>query len=244
MTMHETSKRSRRSRTWKRRVLAFTLMEAVLVVGIIGIISAIGMPALLNELRRQATRGAARSLHSLMQQGRLEAISSQRPVVLAYSLEPLTGSVTFWNPNGVGRTWFYLLREERDGSLEEYRSILLDEKHFLRGPAFADAVGTINSSTFTETLRDEDLNDSGSIDAFEKLRLTARFFPNGTVSQTGGLRISDTKARQNTFEVAIADISGRAELRKYLCEKSNPNIILEEFHPEPDLKSKYRWVWF
>lgn len=239
MTMHETSKRVRR-----RRNHAFNVMEIIVVLGLIGVITAYGAPALMYELHRQTTRGVVREVHTLMQQARIAAIKSSRPVILAYSMEPLTGPVTPWNPSGVGRTHFFILAQQEDGSLRQVRSVTLAKGFFMRGPASSDVVGDANSSTFTGTLRDDDFNEDGNIEAFEKLTLTARFLPNGTVSQLGALRISDSRSKQNTFEVAVADLSGRAELRKHLCEKSKPSIILEEFHPEPDVKSKYRWVWY
>lgn len=70
-------------RSRKSRSTGFTVLEIVLVVGILGVLLGIGVVA----LRPPAIRSYTESIRALMQQARFEAIKLNRPVLVVWDEE-------------------------------------------------------------------------------------------------------------------------------------------------------------
>jgi type IV fimbrial biogenesis protein FimT len=64
----------------KRRQAGFTLVETMLVVGIIGLMSAIATPMLLSYYQGAQLRTAAEQVATFLNQGRQMAITQNGPV--------------------------------------------------------------------------------------------------------------------------------------------------------------------
>ena len=64
----------------RHRAGGFTILELLVVIALIGIVSTIGFPALMNTLRRAQVTGAAKDVANAIRVARLEAIKRSRPV--------------------------------------------------------------------------------------------------------------------------------------------------------------------
>lgn len=79
MALHLLSKRSGMT----RKQSGFTIIEALVVLGLMAILLGLGLPFLTNVVQRSALDGAARQTASLMQRARMEAIQvNQETLVL------------------------------------------------------------------------------------------------------------------------------------------------------------------
>ena len=80
----------------------FTLMEMMVVIGIIGITAAIAIPSILSYLPKQRLNSGARGIYSAMQYARLRAVKEKTPVSVNFN--PGTDSFTVFtdaNSNGI-----------------------------------------------------------------------------------------------------------------------------------------------
>ena len=64
----------------------FTLMEVMVVIGIIGIMSAIAIPNYIAWLPKHRMGGAARDIYSVMQSARIRAVKENKHVVINFTI--------------------------------------------------------------------------------------------------------------------------------------------------------------
>ncbi len=76
-----------------RRLSGFTLLELMMVVGIIGLVVAMGVPAILSVTREQPLRKAVNDTLEICTHARAEAILSGKPTRVTF--HPLTREVQF-----------------------------------------------------------------------------------------------------------------------------------------------------
>jgi prepilin-type N-terminal cleavage/methylation domain-containing protein len=67
-----------------RRVSAFTLIEIMIVVGIIGLVAAMGVPSLIQTLRKDGMRKALSDVEDVCFSAREQAILSQQKVAVVF----------------------------------------------------------------------------------------------------------------------------------------------------------------
>lgn len=72
----------------------FTLIEALVVVAIIGILAAVAVPAFTKMLERNRLKGAAESVYNDLQLARTEAIKRNQDVTVTFSA---AGPTTTWS---------------------------------------------------------------------------------------------------------------------------------------------------
>jgi len=74
---------------------AFTLIEIMIVVAIIGLIAAMGMPSILQSLRKEGMRKAVSDVREVLNNARARAIfSGQTTEIVFHPLEKSIGSTT------------------------------------------------------------------------------------------------------------------------------------------------------
>ena len=99
----------------------FSLIEMLVVVGIIAILSVMAVPALMVLVPTAQLRGSARSVVSLMQQGRLLAENTQKPARVALdcrlpAASPLCQARLYsaaFNPDGTLNSWVEMAESGR-----------------------------------------------------------------------------------------------------------------------------------
>ena len=86
----------------KSRQKGFTLVEVIIVIAIIGILSAIAIPGILDTLPRYRLRAEARELMINFKKAKVEAVKHNRDVVVLFTDAPaeaqavLTRCLSIW----------------------------------------------------------------------------------------------------------------------------------------------------
>lgn len=87
----------------------FTLMELMIVIAIIGILSAVAFPMITATLPKYRIRAAARELVIDFKKAKIEAVKRNRNVLLQFTLE------TAGNPDA-GGSYLFFVDEDGDGT--------------------------------------------------------------------------------------------------------------------------------
>jgi len=72
------------------RQRGFTLIEVIIVMAIMGIVAAIGIPALSDWREKQSVRSAAQALLAHMKQARIKAVADNRSVSITFTSSSYT----------------------------------------------------------------------------------------------------------------------------------------------------------
>lgn len=81
-----------------RRSAGMSLIEVVVVVGVIGALLAVAMPSMDRWMNNQAVKNAARSVSNILMLARSEAIRTGNPHVVFFGVDP--DGTTMFDPNG------------------------------------------------------------------------------------------------------------------------------------------------
>lgn len=168
------------------RERGFTLIELLVVLAILGIVSVLGIPALLTSLHRAKVEGAAQQISAFAQRARLEAIKSNRQTMLRVD----TTSQELFS--------FVDANENRVQDADE------DLLGRFRLPALVEFRGAPGGSA----------SDKLAVDGFGGIPGPV-FEPNGSVLSQGAIRIGDDRGNVLEVRVVSA-ASGRMEIRKWL----------------------------
>lgn len=157
-----------------------------MVLAILGIVSVLGIPALLNSLHRAKVEGAAQQVSAFAQRARLEAIKRNRQTMLRADAtsQELTAFVDA-NENRV-----------RDADEELLGRFTL--------PALVSFRGAPAGNADDQTPVDGFGGNPGPV-----------FEPNGSVLSEGAIRVGDERGNVLEVRVVSA-ASGRMEIRKWL----------------------------
>ncbi len=79
-------------------ISGFTLMEVMVVIAIIGIVSATGMYSFLNSMPNRKVKAASRDLYEAFQEANIQALNRDQNVTL--TLNPVLDSFTINDANG------------------------------------------------------------------------------------------------------------------------------------------------
>lgn len=179
---------NRANRTGVRRDGGFTILEAIVVVAIVGILVLIVAPAFLNMINRIKLTGTAREIASLMQAARMEAIKLGAPAYVAY--------------DATENRFFAFVDLDRDGAESDGDRVLaarvyVPTKIEFRGPGDVAVAGT-NSIDGWDDVPAQD----GPI-----------FRSDGSADRVGAYRLRDSN--DNYLEVRVeTPATGRIVLRK------------------------------
>jgi len=178
----------------------FTLLEALVVLAVLGIALVIGLPSLTHLITRSQLEAEARETATLLQRARLEAIKRRvQTVVLA---DPAAGTVTAFadvdGPAAGDPPDLELnpvageLARDTDYTI---RTITLNARAPMAGPGGQPAIDGLT------------LDPSGN--------RIAVFLPTGAAASVGSLRFADV-AGFNFLEVRVEPAgTGRVEIRKW-----------------------------
>jgi prepilin-type N-terminal cleavage/methylation domain-containing protein len=204
----------------------FTLLELLVVLAIVGIAMAIGIPALQNLVVRSRTEAFAREIASLVQHSRLEAIRRNRPAIVYFDTSE-NQIAAFVNVDGDEDFEFSPDTSKPKGAAD-FELDRLDKPEYL---AFAN--------------ENDDKTGKDSIDGFSDIGsgdndLGVVIRPDGSVDKEGAFRIADF--RGNHLEVRIAPAAtGRVQIRMYLDDGGEVKGWYEPGDPEDP--NRIQWEW-
>lgn len=191
-----------KNRTRRRgRSAGFTLVEALVVIAVMGIVMTLGLPAFLGMINRNQLLGTTRELAALMRSARIESVRRGLPTVVR-PLATGDGYVAFVTQVRDAQGRFSNL--DLDPPTErEIGRLALPRRVQINAPAADNLVnsfaGTAPSPPFAP-----DLAIPGAV-----------FMPDGSALVAGAFRLSDGEGR-NFFEVRLAPrFTGHVALRKF-----------------------------
>lgn len=182
------------------RAAGFTLLELLVILGVMGVLMSFGLPAFLGMINRSQLLGTTREVASLLRSARIEAVRRGLPTVVRPNAAG-DGLVMFVNDERDAQGRFSNL--DLDASEREIGHLTLPRRVVAAAPA-ADNV----LNTFTGTAPSPPFAPNLTIPG-------AVFMPDGSALAEGAFRFADGEER-NFFEVRLAPrFTGRVNVLKY-----------------------------
>jgi type II secretory pathway pseudopilin PulG len=200
--MGSTAERAESGPTCRGYVSGFGLIELLLVVVILVLIAAIGIPALNQLFLRNKLTGAAQEMAAHVLRSRLEAVKMSRPVVVAPDYDSL--SLVSWIDENNNLVY------EADTDDEIYR-LNVPGDGGQTGIYFMGPNGTVGTASAPA----ESVEGLTPVTGFNYKVIV--FDPDGSVRNPGAVRIADSRTPRNVLEVRVApQATARVEVRKYV----------------------------
>lgn len=208
----------------------FTLLEALVVLVIIAILAAFGVPALQLLMARSKLQGSAREIAVHLGSSRVTAMRLGRNVVVQPQFD--TGKLVSFVDDNENFAW--------DGGEKLLSSLPLPGSGgargvYLMGPD--NVLGTVDDPAMA-------LEGLTVITGSPDLHVVV-FQPDGSVRQPGGIRISDGKTPANVFEVRIdPPATARVELLKFVFNDARGLTHLGEPPGSWFSQGGNNWEWY
>jgi type II secretory pathway pseudopilin PulG len=180
------------------------LVEALIVVAILGVIAAIGLPALLQAIHRAKIEGIAKETATLMRKARLEAI--KQGVQTVVEIDTATGEITaFADVDGT------TAGSDPDGFYNEVAGQPLRETDYYIGTPYL----LPNKVNFAFPPADTDEPRVATFVNMPDFKDDIAIFqPNGSILNTGAIRFGDN--RNNYLEIRVEPAAtARIQIRKW-----------------------------
>ena len=188
------------------RSSGFTLVEMMVVGVILLLLAMFGFPALAQMMNRSKLQGSAREIAVHLGSSRISAMRLGRNVVVKPSFEEKS-LISFVDDN---ENFAQDLGEEELSKLE-IPGIGGGQAIHLMGPDGVEGTDEDPGAAL------EGLSTIDSADPLVPDIRVAVFEPDGSIRQSGGIRISDGRSPANVFEVRIEpEATARIEILKYV----------------------------
>ncbi|QQR74258.1 MAG: GspH/FimT family pseudopilin [Holophagales bacterium] len=183
----------------RARSAGFSLIEAMVVIALIGILATLGLPAFLGMINRSQLLGTTRELAALMRSARIEAVRRGVPTVVIRTAD---GFTAFVNDARDGQGRFSNLTFDPPTEREIGRLSLPRRVH-VAAPALDSTVNTFSGTAPTPPFA-PNLPIVGAV-----------FMPDGSALAEGAFRVADGTER-NFFEIRLAPrFTGHVVVRKF-----------------------------
>lgn len=183
----------------RTRNAGFSLIEAMVVIALIGILATLGLPAFLGMINRSQLLGTTRELAALMRSARIEAVRRGVPTVVIPTAD---GFTAFVNDARDGQGRFSNLTRDA-AELVEIGRLSLPRRVHVAAPALDNVVNTFSGTAPTPPFA-PNLPIVGAV-----------FMPDGSALAEGAFRVADGTER-NFFEIRLAPrFTGHVVVRKF-----------------------------
>jgi prepilin-type N-terminal cleavage/methylation domain-containing protein len=233
----------------KRRSSGFTLIEALVVVAIVGLIGALVFETMTAYVPRFRLRHAASEMSMLISKARLEAIRRSVTTVVAVDYSDRTVSAFAelnGNPNDPERAGALYLVYDPDPLAEPDRTDYRISLMALPGPPEAGVQigGPVDGIEGADAL----VGLTPTPGALANTPKVLVFHPNGAVDAPGAFRFTDNR-QTNFLETTITTLTGKTEIRKYLLADDSPTSVAGFFPEgnvsfEPGSVGQIAWTWY
>jgi prepilin-type N-terminal cleavage/methylation domain-containing protein len=173
-----------------RGLRGFSLIELLVVMALMLIVAALGIPTLITAMHQAKVFGVAQEMKTMMAQGRLEAIKTARAIL---QIVPSTG------PGDIAHVQLFV-DADGDGKLSGSETVT-GSLYLPNGISFEDKDENLDKDSVTGLSADPDGGPNVAI-----------FQRDGTVDKFGAFHVADPYG--NFLEVRVS-LTGKVELRKW-----------------------------